>query len=149
MTIYKHIAKKKLYHSGYSIFVGDIYYTNEFGLLHRNNGPALIRSGAYQPWEIWFKEGVIHRISGPAYIESDIKNWYLNGDQITDESSPEDKWKLIKGNLENIFAFRNPSFEVQEYVIIHRPDLINQIPNLDPKLKEKYSYEMNLSGIDI
>jgi hypothetical protein len=154
MKIYKHIAKKTEYRCGYRILPDTIYYASEFGLLHRTNGPAIIRTSGE---EIWFQEGFVHRLSGPAIIwyheespwQSGACVWCVRGKRIMNSSPIESKWELIKANPENIFAFKNPEIELQEYVIIHRPDLINQIPNLDLDLKEKYSYEMNLSVIDI
>jgi antitoxin component YwqK of YwqJK toxin-antitoxin module len=55
---------------------GNIFYYNEDGLLHREDGPARIyRSGS----EFWYKNGVAHREDGPSSIySSGSEEWKLN-----------------------------------------------------------------------
>ena len=46
------------------------------GMLHREDGPAVIDSGD----EYWYKDGKLHREDGPAVIHKDgTKFWYKNG----------------------------------------------------------------------
>lgn len=54
----------------------DRYY-NEFGLLHREDGPAIIYSDGMQ---CWYYNGQKHRENGPAVIHPDeVKSWWLHG----------------------------------------------------------------------
>jgi hypothetical protein len=55
-----------------------IEYHNEFGELHRTDGPAIeYKSGTKQ----WYINGKLHRTDGPAieYSNGD-KSWYINGE---------------------------------------------------------------------
>jgi hypothetical protein len=72
----------------------------------------------------------------------------------------KDFWKLLHKDPENIcrremrnceWIFREDYItkEMQEYVILQRPDLINKIPHLRFGLDEKYKDELNLSNIEI
>jgi antitoxin component YwqK of YwqJK toxin-antitoxin module len=55
---------------------GDKYWYKN-GLLHRENGPAVIS----QYCQIWYLNGRRHREDGPAYIDShkERKEWYRKG----------------------------------------------------------------------
>ena len=54
------------------------WYKN--GLCHRDDGPAVIVSDGYQAW---YKNGKLHRDDGPAIIHNDgYKAWYKNGVRI-------------------------------------------------------------------
>ena len=81
-------------------------YYNDAGLLHRDDGPAVVwRSGSVQWWlngqlhrdvgpaieyvdgssKEWWLHGVKHRDSGPAVIQRDgSKEWYQNGQRHRD-----------------------------------------------------------------
>ena len=51
------------------------WYQN--GLLHRLDGPAVIRADGTQHW---YQNGQVHRLDGPAYIYSNgSQRWYQNG----------------------------------------------------------------------
>jgi hypothetical protein len=61
------------------------------------------------------------------------------------------KW-LNQGNIDILFkVFEQMGMEksVQDRIIQERPDLIDQIPNLDPELKKEYGYELNLARIEV
>jgi len=48
-----------------------------YGLLHREDGPAVISPDGYQ-W--WYRKGKPHREDGPAVIFTDgFQRWYRNG----------------------------------------------------------------------
>ena len=46
------------------------------GMLHRENGPAVIRTDLSQ---FWYLNGELHRTDGPAVICDEYQAWYLNG----------------------------------------------------------------------
>ena len=59
---------------------------------------------------------------------------------------------LREEGVEKLFSTINwlgMTRNMQEYVLEQRPDLIREINQLDPELKEKYKDEWNLSGIEI
>jgi hypothetical protein len=67
-------------------FVHEIEYKNEHGLLHREDGPAIVWNDGTKAW---FINGEYHREDGPAIEWSDgSKFWYLN-----DKNYSEDEWK--------------------------------------------------------
>lgn len=46
------------------------------GVLHRENGPAVLYKQGYQEW---WRNGKLHREDGPAIISSDgTEEWFLN-----------------------------------------------------------------------
>jgi hypothetical protein len=47
----------------------------------------------------------------------------------------------------NDMGFDNKN--IQEYICIHRPDLIDKIWNLDKGLRKKYKFELNTTGIEL
>jgi hypothetical protein len=55
----------------------DIFYLKD-GLLHRNDGPALIQINGKT---CWYKNGDLHRFDGPALISPifGIREYYING----------------------------------------------------------------------
>jgi hypothetical protein len=61
-----------------SAWPGDIYYLNEQGRLHREDGPAYI--GIYGS-EDWYFDGMLHREGGPAKNGSrtSLGEWYQHG----------------------------------------------------------------------
>ena len=68
--------------------------------------------------------------------------------------TPFDKWIWAKyegvtDNLVEVLNHLRMGKEIQNYVCYHRPDLIGKIRHLDPKLKAKYSHELELSGVDL
>jgi hypothetical protein len=59
----------------------------ENGDLHRENGPAFIRSNGREEW--WLN-GRLHRENGPAIVWSTgDKEWWLNGVWFVDETFTE------------------------------------------------------------
>lgn len=126
---WKHVATGFAVVSGVSITPGDVYYTNDSGELHRLDGPA-------------FKDmyGV------PA--------WYIDGRFISRHVVLSDsvKWQMLRANIENNLPLFNRMpirKKMQEYICKKRPDLVGQIKNLDPGLRDKYSHEEELSGVDL
>lgn len=92
------------------------------GLLHREDGPAVIDNNGNQFWfqygknhredgpavkyvsgnQYWFKWGKLHREDGPAVTNSNGQNrWYLNDTYISNTESEFKKY-LIQQNLEFI-----------------------------------------------
>ena len=71
------------------------------------------------------------------------------------DNEPAKLWKWIKeeGPTENLMDILlyidSEDKDLQEYIITHRPDLINQIETLHPALREKYKYELNMAEVDI
>lgn len=136
--------------NGYFLRQGDTYYLNGHRRFHRVGAPALIRKNGTLGW---FINGRKHRIDGPAceYKDGD-KDWYID-DNAVDFGAPDSlKWKLLKANLNRNFEILNRigmNKEMQEYVLVRRPDLGGQIRDLDPSLKEKYSHEEELGSLDV
>ena len=57
---------------------GTIFYKNENGDFHREDGPAIICSDGRK---YWYKNGKFHREDGPAEIwPNGTKMWWLNGE---------------------------------------------------------------------
>jgi len=54
----------------------------ENGQLHRTDGPAVIRADDSQEW---WSRGQLHRLDGPAWIGSYGSQWYVNGQNITEQ----------------------------------------------------------------
>lgn len=54
------------------------FITNANGVLHNENGPAVIHSDGYQAW---YQNGVRHRVDGPAivYPEMNLNIYYVDG----------------------------------------------------------------------
>jgi len=103
--------------------MGNVYYYNEKGQLHRLDGPAIEYWNGGKEWyengeqrrldglaveyakgdKIWFVEGKLHRLDGPAveYARGD-KEWWVNGRKVgrleegfTDEDF--EQWKKEHG----------------------------------------------------
>lgn len=53
-------------------------FVNDSGLLHREDGPAVI---GHEGYEYWYKNGVLHREDGPAVVHapSGAEWWYHRG----------------------------------------------------------------------
>jgi hypothetical protein len=148
-----------------------IYYLDENGKFHQdNNEPALVMSDGTKNWYkhgtqhrdvgpavtwsdgdyLYYKDDEVHREDGPAMEINGRKSWHLHNSHISDDSSDEYKWILLKGNPENIKAFpKGANKDMQEYVIRLRPDLIGEIKNLDPEVAERFKYEKELGNVDL
>lgn len=62
-------------------FSNRITYTTNRGVLHREDGPAIIYTNG-EHW--WFLDGLLHREDGPAvYGPSNEDEYFLNGVQFT------------------------------------------------------------------
>ena len=60
-----------------------VRWKNGKGLLHRDDGPAIVYSNGSKGW---LKNGNLHREDGPACEHSDgTKYWYLNGNKYTEK----------------------------------------------------------------
>jgi hypothetical protein len=168
----RHVATKQSEYGKRFLEVGDIYYTNRKGQFHRDNGPAIIRKDGMKIWyqndeisreggpaityldgsQEWRINGSFHRLDGPAIIwKNGDKKWYIHGTEILNPTD-EEKWMFLKANIGLNLDFLNRAGmteDMQEYVCINRPDLIGEIEDLDPILKEKYKDEMNLSNVEV
>ena len=79
-------------------------YRNQFGQLHRVDGPALVYANGTQLWYLndqlhrvdgpaveypdgmcsWLINGQLHRLDGPAIIRADgSQEWWVNGQRLT------------------------------------------------------------------
>ena len=76
---------------------GNIYYKNEKGEWHREDGPAFESSNGTKSWWV---NGERHREDGPAVIWSDGDCWYF----LNDIRYNKDDWEkeIIKIKLERI-----------------------------------------------
>jgi hypothetical protein len=63
--------------------------------------------------------------------------------------APSFQKKVVLNNPADVVWIKNPSLEVQEWICKNRPDLINQISNLDPELEAKHSHEIELGNVDL
>ena len=115
---------------------GTVVYIDDNDQIHREDGPAIAWIDGFQSW---YKHGKLHRENGPAIIyPNEHKCWFYNG------------MKIIDNNMVVCFFDENKYLKrIQEFIIDNRPDLIKQIPNLFPELKEKYRSELGLSEIEI
>lgn len=67
-----------------------INYFNKNGKLHREDGPAIIRSNGTK---VWYANGKRHRGDGPAVVQSSgHKEWYYNG-KLHREDGPAIIWQ--------------------------------------------------------
>jgi hypothetical protein len=103
-------------------WLGERYHID--GIFHREDGPAIICPR---------KPALIERDTHPFYPR-EHRYWY---------------YKNQLAIVNDIVTKSVLSYELQEFVIRVRPDLINQISGLYPELREKYSYEFNLLKIEI
>lgn len=56
---------------------GTIEYHNEYGQLHREDGPAIEWADGIKEW---YLNGKLHRTDGPAIEWADgTKHWYIDG----------------------------------------------------------------------
>ena len=59
------------------IYPGGVIEYKLDGVLHRENGPAVIQSDGYKDWRL---NGEFHRADGPAVMYSDGRRaWYVDG----------------------------------------------------------------------
>jgi hypothetical protein len=135
------------------------------GKLHRLDGPAV---QIIDDYEAWYKDGKKHREGGPAVTYLNIhdsycgqQEWWLNGQRhradgpaitnlVGDENYCYEGYELFSVNGKTGKVHFSSILKIhQEFIIKMRPDLIRQIPKLDPVLKKKYLNELNLSGIEI
>jgi hypothetical protein len=132
---------------------GDIYYTDDEWRLHRTIGPAVIKQNGTK---MWYKDGLRHREDGPAAIifgksKQPSHYWFYEGHEVNIMFDiPHSLQRaMILDDPENIKKIKNPSRVIQEYIITKRPDLMDKINNLDPKMREKYLYHLNQGDIEI
>jgi hypothetical protein len=94
---------------------------------------------------------------GESAIRKDVYWWrtYLGINVVRKQPSKEDKQRWIReeGFTPKLFDVLNVlgdmPIEFQEFTFRLRPDLVGQIKNLDPRLKEKYQHEFELSQVDL
>ena len=105
------------------------------GVKHRENGPACLGSNGL---EKWYLNGHEHRDGGPAIVHPEgRKEWFYLGARL-----------IVNDKVITDYGFMK-SKKFQDFVCRNRPDLISQIPNLDPDLKAKYRHELGLNATDI
>ena len=75
----------------------EFWYEN--GLLHREDGPAVIYSNGHK---FWYKNGKLHREDGPAIVAwNGSKQWWMNGgyfftkEEWWDALTPDQKEKAL------------------------------------------------------
>ena len=54
--------------------------------LHRTDGPAIEDNNGNK---FWYLNGKLHRTDGPAFEDSVTKEWYINGEQVTEDEFNE------------------------------------------------------------
>jgi hypothetical protein len=171
------VFKDRIRFNELDLSAGTILYLNRNGQIHRKNGPAIILPNGDKHWYkkgkvhrigapaiitknayIWTIEGISHRDGDePTNVSGSIQTWIKHGEVHRDFGpaficpGQDDQWYfhdrcLIKGNAVT-HGKRNK--DQQEFIIRNRPDLICQIQELDPELREKYRHELNLSGVEI
>ncbi len=70
--------KRKVVRNNKCFILGVIIYRNSKNMLHRNDGPAVIRANGAQ---YWYKNDKLHRENGPAIIDPDgTQYWYKNSE---------------------------------------------------------------------
>ena len=175
ITETKHVVRRStnVENLTYSLHVGDIYYTNDKGQLHRDGGPAVEKIDGDKYWFVngekhridgpameyadgskwWYFNDKLHRLDGPAMKNADGTNkWYIEGRDLDDKITDKDIWLILKtiisGHIE-ILKWYSMNSEMQEYILQHRPDLANQIEDLDRDLKAKYQHESEVSNADL
>ena len=87
---------------------------------------------------------------GPKFQERALKMSYDNYRYFKEICVSEDlALRLVRKHPLAINVIKDPSLRVQEEVIRFRPDLIREIPGLDPTLRERYQHELSVSGVDL
>jgi hypothetical protein len=58
-----------------------------------------------------------------------LKFWYFQGRRVTKaiELLENEKWEMIKRDIEVIGEIKNPTQDMKDYVTKHRPDLALQL----------------------
>jgi hypothetical protein len=84
----------------------------------------------------------------------DWKNYQRYFGEIEAYGTDEGKWNTIRAKKlsKTVLGKLNKAGmtkDMQEYIVQHRPDLINQIKDLDPELKIRYSHEVELGNVDL
>ena len=74
-----------------------IFFRNDAGLYHREDGPAVIWSNGDKEWCINNK---LHREDGPAFIDSNgDKSWWLNDIHYGDSDEPPEEYLEVLSKL--------------------------------------------------
>ena len=78
VLMYRHVVTKPFTMiDDIALDVGDIYWLNDDGKIHRENAPAITKINGTAIWAI---NGKIHRKDGPAVIMANgSKYWYNQG----------------------------------------------------------------------
>ena len=97
---------------------GNKEWRNVDGVLHREDGPAIILSSGSQ---LYYRHGKEHRIDGPA-VEWAIgsKEWWVNG-QLHREDGPAIEW----ANGTNEWWLNGKEYTEEEYVMIQFMNGVN------------------------
>ena len=105
-----YVAEQPFYKNEIRVDTGDVYWLNDAGNLHRDNGPAVERVNGMKLWlqngllhrdaapavlwgngtSMWFCKEHLHREDGPAVILADgsVEYW-LEGTQLTEQTFTE------------------------------------------------------------
>ena len=67
---------RKGYHHKKTDAAGNIWYFDQNGKFHREDGPALIKNNGA---EEWWRHGCLHREDGPAVTTDVMCRWYREG----------------------------------------------------------------------
>jgi hypothetical protein len=165
-----HIATEKDFSIRGCVKPGDIFYTRKIsGLLHRENGPAIISEKQKRIY--WFLNG--QEPAGLCNVFGNDGEYYYPGNKSHSLIGLNDKeiWQCLEQDVRccmvitrltdkmkeyvihedpTLIAYiKKPSIEMQKYIIKKRPDLIGEIKDLDPELAKEYKDELNMSGIEV
>jgi hypothetical protein len=104
----------------------------------------------------WFSKKILKGRWAEAedVIRQDPRTWFDYVSEISSRGvSEKTKWKWLKKEitpgLVDILNWTRMNRAMKEYICIRRPDLIGQIEKLDPELKGKFEFEVELGTIDL
>jgi hypothetical protein len=78
----------------------EIHHQNDNGMLHREDGPAIIHSDGD---EFWYKEGMLHREDGASFIVRNKKTYYINNKRIKVYNDEEFKKFVFNEKIKRVF----------------------------------------------
>ena len=97
---------------------GNKEWRNVDGVLHREDGPAIILSSGST---LYYRDGKLHRLDGPAVeLANGSKSWYLNG-KLHREDGPAIEW--ANGSKE--WYLNDKWYTEEEYVMIQFMNGVN------------------------
>ena len=97
---------------------GNKEWRNVDGVVHREDGPAIILSSGST---LYYRDGKLHRLDGPAVeLANGSKSWYLNG-KLHREDGPAIEW--ANGSKE--WYLNDKWYTEEEYVMIQFMNGVN------------------------